>query len=301
MFLFFAFGIAWATAAWIWSRGGLFEGPVLMPSIGLTEAVVLMATVYMWAPALAHLLTRWLTDEGWSGTLLRPNFASGLYYYAAAWLGTPALVLAGAALFFLVLPQHFDSDLVGVADLLERVEARTGQAVPVSPRGFLWIQLAQAVAIGPIVNLLAVFGEEFGWRAYLQPKLLALGTRKALVVTGLIWAVWHWPLIAMGHNYGQSPPGAPLAPLLVFTVFIVPTAVFIGWVSLRARSVWPAVVAHGSLNGIAAAGLLVAHGDPNPLLGPTPAGLIGAVPFIAVGVWLLTGRILRAEERSGRA
>ena len=148
------------------------------------------------------------------------------------------------------------------------------------------IQTLQALLISPVLNSLATLGEEFGWRAYLLPKLMPLGWRKASLLMGLVWGVWHWPLVAMGHNYGVDYGGYPWAGLLMTVWIMFLWSVFLGWVSLRGRSVWPAVIGHSAINGIAGLGLLLVMGQPNPLLGPTPAGIVGSLAFTVVVLWM---------------
>jgi len=63
--------------------------------------------------------------------------------------------------------------------------------------------------------------------------------------------------------------------------------VFFGWLTLKAKSVWPAVFAHGALNGIAAIGLFFVKEPFSMLLGPTPAGLIACLPFTLVSLIIL--------------
>ncbi|HLL39515.1 MAG TPA: CPBP family glutamic-type intramembrane protease [Rubrobacteraceae bacterium] len=46
-----------------------------------------------------------------------------------------------------------------------------------------------------ILALTFALGEEIGIRGYLLPKLLPLGRRRALALSGLVWATWHMPLI----------------------------------------------------------------------------------------------------------
>ena len=77
IFLALAFGLAWIIGLVIFLTGGLVNSPVLVPQLQLTLAVVLLAVGYMWAPALAHVLTRLLTREGWQDTWLRPHFKRG--------------------------------------------------------------------------------------------------------------------------------------------------------------------------------------------------------------------------------
>ncbi len=187
-------------------------------------------------------------------------------------------------MYFLLFPQHFDSSFQTIRMQI----AFSGQdATQVNIPQLILVQSLFAILIAPILNGLFTFGEEFGWRAYLLPKLQELGTRKALIVSGLIWGVWHWPVIAMGHNYGLGYPGAPWLGMLMMVWVTVAWGVLIGWLALRGKSVWPAVIAHGALNGFAGISLLMAKGDPSPLIGPLPTGVIGSLAFTAAAAWVL--------------
>lgn len=73
IFLTFAFGIAWLNGLIIYLTGGLVDSPEIIPGSGITISLVLLAGGYMWAPALAHILTRLITREGWKDTYLRPR------------------------------------------------------------------------------------------------------------------------------------------------------------------------------------------------------------------------------------
>jgi membrane protease YdiL (CAAX protease family) len=283
IFLIVAFGIAWGCALIIYLTGGLVNSPQLIPGTGLTLALVLLAAVYMWAPALANIVTRLVTREGWRETLLRPNFRRGWPYWIAGWFGPAVLTVIGAGLFFVLWPEHFDSGLTRVADLL----AQAGVPAAISPWLIIAGQTLLGILIAPLVNGLFTFGEEFGWRGYLQPKLMAMGVRKTFVLMGIIWGVWHWPIIAMGHNYGLEYPGAPWLGPLAMVWFAFVTGTFLGWLSWRGGSIWPAVIGHAALNGIANLGVLFAQGQPNPLLGPLPVGLIASLPWTVLALWIL--------------
>ena len=63
--------------------------------------------------------------------------------------------------------------------------------------------------------------------------------------------------------------------------------IFMGWLTLRAQSVWPGVIAHGAINGFAAVSLLLVKGTPSTLLGPVPTGLVASLPFITASLWVL--------------
>lgn len=259
----------------------------LIPNTGLTEAIILMATLYMFAPSISHVLTRLVTREGWKDTWLKPNLKAGWRYWLAMWFGTAALIALGAIIFYLIFPQYFDPSLTFLRDSLAEMEAISGEAIPFPPAIFLAIQIFAGILIAPFANLIPVFGEEFGWRAYLQPKLLPLGQRKAMILTGLIWGFWHAPVIAMGHNYGLDYPGAPWTGILTFTIVPVLFAIVLGWATLQAKSVWPAAIGHATINGTASAVVLMTKGSPNPLLGPTTAGLTGASGFALAALFIM--------------
>lgn len=284
IFLAFAFGISWAIGLVIFLTGGLVGSPVLVKGTGLTLALVLLASVYMWGPALAHLITRLVTKMSWKNTFIKPNLKKGWPYWLIGWFGPGLLTLAGAALFFFIFPATFDSQLTALSSQLNFAGV-TEELI--NPFQFVLWQTVVAFLLAPVLNLVATFGEEFGWRAFLVPALKKFGRQKALIFSGIIWGVWHWPVILMGHNYGLDYPGFPWLGLLAVVWFTVSVGIFFGWLTLKAESVWPAVFAHGALNGIGAIGLLFIKGPFSMLLGPSPAGLIGCLPFTIVSAAIL--------------
>jgi uncharacterized protein len=298
IFLAFTFGIAWATGLVIYLTGGLANSPVLIQNPPITLALVLLATVYMWAPGLGHIFTRLLTHEGAHDLYLRPKFKRGWLFWLAAWFVPGVLTLLGMLVYFAIFPAQYDPNFTTLQQILNRAASAAGRAFPITTQTYFLIQILQAIILSPILNSVAVFGEEFGWRAYLQPRLMPLGTRKALVINGLIWGVWHWPVIFMGYEYGFGYWGAPVVGPLLFLVFTVAMAIFFGWLVLRAGSIWPSVIAHGAINGIAAIGFYAVVGKPNILLGPAPNGLLGGLPLILLALFLFLNRkaLLPIEE-----
>ncbi len=122
---------------------------------------------------------------------LRPRLRASWRYWVIAWLVPGLVTILGAALFFVVFPSHFDPSLGVITTMLAQATTATGQAVPFSPWVLVAIQAGAGILLGPFVNSVVTFGEEWGWRGYLLPKLLPLGERKALLVSGVIWGVWH--------------------------------------------------------------------------------------------------------------
>ncbi|MDY6846382.1 MAG: CPBP family intramembrane glutamic endopeptidase [Chloroflexota bacterium] len=285
IFLTFAFGISWAAALVIYLTGGLDNSPTYTFAGGqITLAIILLTSVYMFGPAIANLLTRIITKEGKSNLFLQPNFDNkrGLYYLAA-WFLPGLLTILGTLLFFVLFPNYFDKSLSALKNLL----ADSGQTGSINPWLIAVTQALQALILSPILNAIPTFGEEFGWRGYLQPKLMPLGGRNAVILTGLIWGVWHWPVIFMGYNYGKDYFGAPFLGPLAMVWLTLALSVFFGWLSIKADSLWPAVIAHGALNGIASLGLIFVKGSPDPLLGPAPVGIIGGIGLTLTAALIL--------------
>jgi membrane protease YdiL (CAAX protease family) len=284
LFLAFAFGISWVTALIIFITGGLENSPVLDSTSGLSLAYLLLAGPYMWGPALANLLTRLVTREGNRDYGLKPEVKQTWRYWVTAWVAPAILIALGAVLYFILFPQHLDG---GFQTIRMQIALSGQDPNTISIPELILVQSLLAILIAPVLNGIATFGEEFGWRAYLLPKLLDLGVKKALIISGIIWGVWHWPVIAMGYNYGSGYFGAPWLGMLMMVWVTMAWGVLIGWLTLRGKSVWPAVIAHGALNGFAAISTLVTRGSPSPLVGPLPTGVIASLPFVAAALWVL--------------
>jgi len=279
VFLVVAFAVSWATGLAIWLTGGFRNSPEIAE--GITLAAVLLPTAYMFGPAVGTVAARLATGEGWDRHRLRPEFEGTMWTYAAAWLAPAALTVVGAAVYFAVFPGQFDPTMAAFR------EQMASMGVGMDPWLLVAIQIGSALTIAPIVNALFAFGEEFGWRAYLLPKLLPLGYRRAVVLSGIVWGVWHWPLLAMGYNYGFDYPGFPWTGMLAFFVFTVGAGTFLAALTVREGSVWPASIGHGAINAIASVAVLFVAGQPNTLLGPTPVGVLAALPWLLVAAWLL--------------
>ena len=285
IFLAFAFGLAWATALVIFLTGGLVDSPALIPDTRFTLALVLIAGVFMFSPAIANVLTRLITREGRIDLYLQPQFKINWRFWVAAWFVPALLTVIGAVIFFLIFPSQFDPSLSILRDALAAA-AQAGQEIPIPVEVLAVIQILQGLLLSPVLNSLFTFGEEFGWRGYLQPKLMPLGWRKAMLLMGVIWGVWHWPIILMGHNYSLEYPGVPWAGPLAMVWFTFVVGTVFGYWALRGGSVWPAVIGHAAINGIAAIGILFSDGNPNPALGPLPVGMIGSIAWTAYALWL---------------
>jgi membrane protease YdiL (CAAX protease family) len=135
--------------------------------------------------------------------------------------------------------------LTPAADGLYHTPASRGWGALTAQGLVFRLMLIAAVGVA-VVSALAVF-EEIGWRAWLLPRLARqFGARRAVVITALIWALWHVPFALSGiqHVDGMSP--LRLAFALPFG--IAAAGLVIGWLWLRTESVWIVALAHGALN-----------------------------------------------------
>lgn len=122
---------------------------------------------------------------------------------------------------------------------------------------FRWAQLLIGTAFVPVINsyfrlpnlqllwLLPAAGlEEIVWRAFLQPVFVKrYGMIRGIFLVGIVWSAYHF----MGDFRGASDLLIPVRFIERFAVCI-PLGFVLGWLTLRSRSVWPAMLAHGFYN-----------------------------------------------------
>lgn len=259
---------------------------LLVPLCGLTYgsgASVVILAVAMFMPALSNVLTRLITKEGFKNMYLRPHFKGHMRDYLLLYFGPTVLLLLSGAVYFLIFPDSFDAELTALMAMV----TSSGAHGP-SASALLGVQFLIFVAIGPIVNIIPTMGEELGWRGYLLPKLrMFLSDRASLMITGVIWGIWHLPIIVMGHNYGTDYWGYPWFGILAMIVFCVMLGIIEGYITIKLESAFPAAMIHSTVNAGASLPILFAKSGYNPLLGPAVTGLVGGLPFMTLAVILL--------------
>jgi membrane protease YdiL (CAAX protease family) len=158
------------------------------------------------------------------------------------------------------------------------------------------------VALGALQGCAFALGEELGWRGFLVPRLARVtGFDGVALASGLVWAVWHVPLILFA---GYSAGAPALYSVACFTVMVVGISYLFAWVTLRSGSVWPAVLLHASHNQWIQGFFDRATIDTGPTrywTGELGAGLALAGIVVALLVRLGPARtLLRASGSSGR-
>lgn len=133
--------------------------------------------------------------------------------------------------------------------------------------------LISGMIAGITVNAVAAFGEEFGWRGFLVKQYSFMGFWKMSLIIGIIWGLWHAPLILMGYNYPQHPV-LGVVMMTIFTVLFTPLIVY---VRIRAKSVIAAAIMHGTLNGTASLSYMFLSGGNDLTI-----GIMGLAGFMAM-------------------
>jgi membrane protease YdiL (CAAX protease family) len=106
------------------------------------------------------------------------------------------------------------------------------------------LQTVSALLLTPLANLLAFFGEEYGWRGYLQRALTRMGRASGVLLVGVIWGVWHAPLILMGSNY----PDQPVLGVFLMILFCIFIGYVLSYSVYKSKGVWAAAYLHGVSN-----------------------------------------------------
>ena len=277
-----AYGLAWA----LWFA-------VVYPMVnggGLGTSMQLAIAAGMFAPAIAAALTRLITEEGFKGAWIRPRaFKKTWRYYVLAWFGPLVLGLAGAALYFLINPADFDPSMSYVIQATREQAEAMGVEMNIDDEAIRLTQIASlaTLVIAPAINAVTCFGEEWGWRGYLLPHLLErFSLPVTLLVSGIIWGIWHAPITVLGHNYGLGYAGYPFTGIAAMCLFCIVLGVFMSYITLRTGSCLPAVFAHGMVNGSAAAGIIFSATGGNPFVGPAPTGILGGAFFIVAAIFM---------------
>ncbi|MFD1938007.1 MULTISPECIES: CPBP family intramembrane glutamic endopeptidase [Nonomuraea] len=266
LFLLVTFGTAWLAASPLWLGEGLAD-PLFGPLIGLMMFTPGVGVLAVWL-ARRTPFRAWARQTGLTFGE-HPRRTVGLLL--VTWAAVPLVVYGTLAL----------TAALGLVSLdLDRLSIFTSMlGSSADPHTALVVQLLASTLLLPILNIIPMLGEEWGWRGWLLPQLVASrGVFGGLVLSGVIWGLWHAPATALGYNYPSIGPWAAV----LFVGFCVLAGMLFGWLRLRTGSLWPAVIGHAALNPAASLALLLgdAADPPNTVL----AGITGLVGWAVLAV-----------------
>lgn len=213
----------------------IIEGTIIARGGPLAEHMWLVIGL-MWSPTVSMIVARLVMREGvrdvsfrlglrrngwreWLLAWLYPVVVGGLAYGAAWASGLVALRTPGA--------------------MRELIDGGAAIAFTAS--------LAITLTVGTVLSAITATGEELGWRGYMLTRLIDAGVPRPLLVSGIVWALWHSPLILSGQ-YAAGP--YPILSTAMFAVGMLAVSYVFARVRLASGSVWPAVLFHSSWNSI---------------------------------------------------
>lgn len=265
-YLLLSFGMAWT----LWEAAFRLG---LGPASPYFQLAILPGA---FAPAVAALMVRaWVTHEGFGDAGWRPNLRRAWGYYLLAWFYPLAAVAIISVLATGLGLAEADLTLGRAAD------AWLGEAAKPAAPYLLWL-LPPQLLLNALLATPLLWGEEFGWRGYLQLRLYPGRPLLAALATGVIWGLWHLPVNLRGYNF----PGHPVLGMLVFTVSTILLSIFFGWLRQRTDSIWAPSLAHAATNAVGGSlMLLLFFGGGDPLY-VAYLGILGWVPLGILAGWI---------------
>jgi membrane protease YdiL (CAAX protease family) len=271
-YLIIAFGIAWIS--WAFVPHASDAHPTL-----IAQYVFVLPGAF--APAFATFVVRkWITREGFGDAGLGLHLRKWRYYLIAWLLPLPVLAFIVVAAIALGVSYPDFSMTQSLAHLAPHAKipamfvGKLGYVIPVQ-------LLFSALLATPIL-----FGEEFGWRGYLQLRLFPRSPTLAAVSTGIIWGLWHLPIILGGYEFGGDPVVATAA--FCFTTVLI--SIIFGWLREKSGSIWVTSLAHSATNTIGGSLSVLWFADHSKSLIVTYGGILSWVPLGLLCVWIVAQR-----------
>lgn len=235
----------------------------------MSQMVVLAA---MFIPAISAIVTQKFVLRK---SLLELGFKLGPFSMYAKTYGIIVLIFIINYGFTWLFIQKPDLSLNSFVD-----QFLPGVPLPLPSGLMIAILTFSTFIIVPFFNLVPSLGEEIGWRGFLLPNLEPLGKIKAMVISGMIWALWHTPIILiLGFGYGnQMWPGV----LLHFTM-VSGLGIWMAYIWLKTRSTILAAFMHATFNANAyGIWSMIFISDSKLVIGA--AGVVGAALCLILGV-----------------
>ncbi len=248
-------------------------------------SAMIFAMAYMLVPGIVAIVIdrragRKVMSSLWMR--FRPN-----WWWLFAWVIGPVLAIAALVAALLIPGIGFDP---GMEAMLLEIETALGDQEGADearefieqfpPWVFMLIQLGQVLVAGATINAVFGLGEELGWRGLMLRELVDQRFWKSAGYIGVVWGIWHAPLILQGHNYPEHPI-VGVAMMVVFCVLLSP---LFSWVTIKCKSVIAAAIFHGTLN--ASAGLSMIYLDEFIPLITGIHGLVGMAVLVVANLLL---------------
>ena len=243
----------------------------------------IMASLYMLLPMIVAIVMQILSHVE---THRRVSLSStGLLRFKISWLWLvawmlPVVIVLLTILVNMLMPGcEFNADLSSVipADSVPE-EQKELFTLFMNPAVMIVVTIMSGLFAGVTINAVFAFGEEYGWRNYLVDALREKKFVCAVIFIGLVWGLWHFPLILLGHNYPQHS----VAGVFMMVVFCVLASFIETYIVIKTKSVFPAAIFHGTINAVAGLNVILIKGG-NDLLN----GMTGLSGFIVMAIVIM--------------
>lgn len=265
-------------------RGLIIYFAVLVPLSAVFEALMISGSLswvlaLMWTPAAASVVARLALQEGFGDVSFRVGGRRGWKAIGLALVFPIIIGLVAYGIAWATGLVQFNPKVIKLA------AGYVGETA--SPIAASMINIVVAATIVTIYSVRTAAGEEIGWRGYMLTRLIDAGLPKPILVSGLIWGLWHVPLI-LGGVYLVGPP-----PLLAAVLWMV-TATAFSFVFARLRletgSVWSAITLHSAWNAIIQTAFDPASHGAGAELWIGESGILIALTMIVAAVVFSCGR-----------
>lgn len=271
LFLTLTFGISFSLVGLYKLFGGQYDNKI---------SATILAVSYMFIPMICAILVEKVIHKEKLNPNLFISFKINKWFFIA-WLITPIMSFGTLAISLLLPDVTYSPEMTGMVnrfeDMLtpEQLEQmkNASETMPIHP---IWLAVLQGLIAGATINAIAGFGEELGWRGFLLKSFKEMKFLKASIIIGIIWGIWHSPLILMGHNYPQHPEFGVLM-MTIWSILLTPLFLYF---TIKAKSVIAAAIMHGTLNATAGIAIMVIDGGNDLTVGMT--GLAGFISLIVV-------------------
>ncbi len=275
-YIFLSFGLSWGISGIYYMAGGRLTSP----------SALFMLILYMFMPMVSAIILQKFVYKKPLKKPLHIFFKPNKYFFLA-WI-LPFIVSIAAIGVSLLFPGiSFSPGMEGMiakySSILSPSDlAKMKEQIASSPIHPFWLAIIQGFVAAVTVNAVAAFGEELGWRSYLFNELKKHGFWYTSLFTGVVWGLWHAPIILQGYNY----PDAPVLGVFLMILFTALYAPIFTYIRLKSRSVIAASILHGGINASAGLALLVTKGGNTLVLGAL--GLSGITVLAVIDLILFT-------------
>jgi uncharacterized protein len=227
---------------------------------GSTASFLMIGGLYMPGPALAtFIVQKFIYKEGfkqYGWRFDRRNYKWFLYtiliFVAIIVLTFTVIALFGNTHIISAFGEiDFSQDNFNVQfkELLKgKLDVSKIKLPDIPPGLFFILMMAEGIIAGLTLNIPFMFGEEFGWRGLMLKETQKLGFLQSNIFIGLIWGLWHLPIILMGHNY----PHHPYFGIVMMCLMTIALSPIFACVRLKTKSILGACILHGMINATAA-------------------------------------------------